>query len=80
MADKKKKEITMSQLAEMVAKGFNDVDKRFDGVETRLGGVESRLGRVENKLIEHDKRFSRLEYQVDEVRDITLAVFVEATI
>ena len=59
----------MSQLAEMVARSFDSVDKRFDGVDSRLEGVETRLGRVETKLIEHDKRFSKLEYQVDEIRD-----------
>jgi len=70
MMTKIKKEISMSQLAEMVARGFDGVDKGFDGVDKRFDGIELRLTRVESKLVEHDKRFSKLDYQIDEIQDI----------
>lgn len=47
MIKKKKKEITLDDLAGMVQRGFVGVDKRFDKVETRLDGVEERLKNVE---------------------------------
>ncbi|MFZ2832198.1 MAG: hypothetical protein WAZ40_03535 [Minisyncoccia bacterium] len=41
---------TIDNLAIMVARGFEGIDKRFDKVEDRLGEVEERLERVEENL------------------------------
>lgn len=41
---------TIDNLAIMVARGFEGIDKRFDKVEERLEGVEDRLEKVEVKL------------------------------
>ena len=48
--------ITLEKLAGMVARGFDR--------------TTSDLFEVKNKLSEHDKRFNKLEFQVDEVHDI----------
>lgn len=39
-----------NDLAGMVARGFESVDKRLDSVEGRLGKVEERIGNVEEGL------------------------------
>lgn len=50
------KEITLSELARMVANGFSDVAGRMatrediNGLNIRVGGVESRLDGVESRL------------------------------
>lgn len=46
----KKAKITTDDLAIMVAKGFDGIDKRFDGVDSRLDKVENRLDKVEEKV------------------------------
>lgn len=45
-----KRKITLEDLAGMVARGFEGVDKRFDEVDLRLDRVESRLTIVESRL------------------------------
>jgi len=54
--ENKNGKMTLEKLAVMVARGFEGTDKRLD--------------RVEAKLSEHDRRFSKLEYQIDEVKEI----------
>lgn len=44
----KKKNITIDDLAGMVAKGFEGVNSRIDKLDTRLGNVE--IGQEEIKL------------------------------
>ena len=62
MAIKKISGTTLDDLANMVARGFeNSVSK---------DEFHSSLGKIETKLLEHDKRFNKLEYQIDEVKDI----------
>ena len=63
MVKNKTKGTTLDDLVNMVAKGFEGVDKRFDKVEDELGDVRQRLGRVEKKV-------DKLDYQMDEVYDI----------
>ena len=45
-----KKNITLDNLAGMVKRGFDGVDKRFDGVDKRLNGVDKRFDKIENTL------------------------------
>ena len=47
--------ITLEKLAGMVARGFDR--------------TTSDISEVKVKLSEHDKRFDKLEYQIDEVKD-----------
>ena len=58
MVKKNNKGITLDELANMVARGFEGVDKKFESVATKedVRTIEKRLGRV--------------EFQVDEIYDI----------
>ncbi len=54
--ENKNGKITLEKLAGMVARGFDR--------------TTADLFEVKNKLSEHDKRFNKLEFQVDEMYDI----------
>jgi archaellum component FlaC len=59
-----KREVTIEDLAVMVKKGFDGVDKRFDGVDDRLDRIEKLM------LVDHKHRIERLEEQVKNLRDL----------
>ncbi len=48
--DKNQKNITLDDLAVMVAEGFNGVNGQFQGVNSRLDKVEGRLDRLETEM------------------------------
>jgi len=60
--DLKKKEVTINDLAVMVAKGFSNVDKRIDGLEERMDKFEDRVGKFEEKM---DYRLNSLSNRID---------------
>lgn len=61
--------VTIEELARMVAKGFEETAKAQE-VNSRFDAVEKRLERIENLLIqEHRRRIERLESEMKEVRD-----------
>lgn len=47
-----KNDITMNDLALMVGRGFNAVDKRFDAVDRTLFDMDQRLQRIEKTILE----------------------------
>jgi hypothetical protein len=59
-----KKNVTIDDLAVMVKKGFDTVDKRFDGIDDRLDRIERLI------LADHKRRIERLEDQVRDLRDL----------
>jgi archaellum component FlaC len=59
-----KQNVTSEDLAVMVKKGFDAVDKRFDGVDDRLDRIEKLI------LADHKRRIERLEEQVRDLRDL----------
>ena len=59
-----KKNVTTEDLAVMVKKGFDSVDKRFDGIDDRLDRIEKLI------LADHKRRIERLEDQVKDLRDL----------
>jgi uncharacterized protein YllA (UPF0747 family) len=61
----KNHEITIEQLAIMVAKGFERVDKRFDKVEERLDDIDYRLSKIEGN---HERRLDILETRMATVK------------
>src|SRR3989344_9267967 len=63
---------TLDSLANMVARGFEGVDKRLDEHDKRFEAIDQRFDTVEHKL-------SKIDYRVDEVYDI-LARFEEGDI
>ncbi len=84
-------EITLGDLARMIANGFADtvtkadfnllggrmgaVESRLDGVESRLGGVETRLGNLEVGQEEIKLRVDSFAYKF-EVKELTRRVEV----
>lgn len=57
----KKGKMTMERLARMMADGFEEISGKV--------ATKEDLTEVKSKLAEHDKRFSKLEYKIDEVKD-----------
>jgi archaellum component FlaC len=67
----KGKNITIDDLAVMVKKGFDGVDKRFDGVDKRFDGVDDRLERIEKLILaNHKRRIEKLETEVKELKEL----------
>jgi archaellum component FlaC len=72
----KNKNLTIDDLALMVKKGFDGVDKRFNGVDKRFDKVEKRLDKVEKRLDRIEKliladqkeRIEKLEMEVKELK------------
>lgn len=60
-SQKQKKNITLDDLALMVAKGFEDTSTDILAVESRLGKVENRLGNVEGRLKNVEGRLTKIE-------------------
>lgn len=50
MKNKVTKKVTIDDLAIMVAKGFEAVDKRFNDVDKRFNAVDKRLDDVEESI------------------------------
>jgi hypothetical protein len=60
----KNKKITIADLAGMVKRGFDHVDKRFDSVDNRLDKIENLM------LANHRRRIERLETEVRELKEL----------
>ena len=62
------KEITVDDLARMIAKGFSAVDERFDRLEARMDRFEGRMDGFEKRTdaleVSHDRRLRILEKHV----------------
>lgn len=77
---KKKKGITVDELAIMVQRGFEDTASKTDTaskadiarIDSRLSGIDVRLDRIENLLLRgHDNRIELLE---DKMRMVQTAL------
>lgn len=66
MKQRKTNGTTLDSLANMVARGFESVDKKFDDMDKRMVTKDEFNSRL-NSL---DKKVDKLDYQVDEVYDI----------
>lgn len=60
---------TLDDLAGMVAKGFEAVDKRFDDVERKMA-TKNELNEVKDELNEVKQKVLRIDYRVEELHDI----------
>ena len=67
MAEREKKEITLDDLALMMGRGFDAVDKRFDAVDKRLGAVEVGVSNLEIDMREVKQRLDKLEDKIAEL-------------
>lgn len=66
-----KKQITIEDLAGMVKRGFDGVDKQFEQVAKRFDVVDERLDRIEKLiLVSHNRRIERLEEEVKEIKNL----------
>lgn len=74
----KTKNVTIDDLAVMVAKGFDgmrdEMNGRFDKVEERLGNVEERLGNVEEKLGKVEEKLGKVEDNLNTTRMDVLGI------
>lgn len=62
-----RKNITINDLAGMVKKGFDGVDKRFDGVDKRFDGVDKRFNNVEARLRNLEDGQEEIKLKLDQV-------------
>lgn len=63
-----KKHISLDDLAGMVKRGFDGVDKRFDQIDKRFEQVDKRLGSIELKIAHLEARVSMIERDIAEIR------------
>ena len=67
--DMAKKKITIEDLAGMVKRGFDDVDKRFERVEKEMREgfklVGERFEQVDERFDQIDKRFEQIDQQLE---------------
>jgi len=57
------KEVTLDNLAGMIKRGFDGVDKRFDGVDKRLANLERGQEDIKLRLDNVAYRFELVELQ-----------------
>ena len=72
-----KKNITIDDLAVMVQKGVDSVDKKFEQVDKRLENLVTKAemnrrfdGLEDRVLASHQKRIEKLEQEVKELREM----------
>ncbi|MBU4082479.1 hypothetical protein KKB98_00825 [Patescibacteria group bacterium] len=60
-----------NNLAGMIKRGFDDVDKRFDGVDKRFDKVESRLDNLEDGHEAIELRLGNLapQFEVNDLKE-----------
>jgi tetrahydromethanopterin S-methyltransferase subunit G len=56
---------SVDDLAKIVKKGFDGVDKRFDKIEKRLVGVDGRFDRLEKSVDEIKMKMAYVAWQID---------------
>lgn len=59
---------TEENLAQIVAKGFEQVDKRFEQVDKRFEQVDKRFEGIDNKLHHIDARLDTIEHDITDIR------------
>lgn len=61
-----KKEITIDELAMMVAKGFNAMDEKFNAVDEKFNAMDEKLNAMDEKLTtiqaDMNKKVDRVDY------------------
>ena len=60
--ESKNSKMTLDKLAGMVARGFDKTTTDISKVKLDISGIKI-------KLSEHDKRFDKMEFKIDEVKD-----------
>lgn len=65
LSAKKKKDITLNDLALMMGRGFNEVSERFKDVDKRFDTVDVRFEQVGKQITGLKKDFNNLQIAVD---------------
>ena len=69
MVKKNNNGVTLDGLANMVAKGFDDIEKRMV-TKDEFHSLEDEFYSLKDEFHSLNKKFDKLDYQVDEVYDI----------
>jgi hypothetical protein len=65
----KKKEITIDQLALMVARGFESVEKRFVNVDMRLYGLSNGISDVQQDISHAKLELKEINLRLDSIEE-----------
>ena len=66
-----KKNVTIDDLAGMVKRGFDGMDKEFKGVNQRFDHVDDRLDRIENFILKkHEREIEGLKFRMKNMEDM----------
>lgn len=77
MNEAKVKNVTLDDLAIMVAEGFNGVQKQFDGVNGRLDKVEGKLDKVEGRMDKLEQGMEALRSSVNNYLELSDKRYLE---
>jgi len=64
-----RKKVTIEDLAGMVKRGFDSVDKRFEQVDQRFDSVDKRFEQVDKRFEQVDKRFEQVDKRFDNLEN-----------
>jgi predicted nucleic acid-binding Zn-ribbon protein len=64
--------ITIEDLAVMVKKGFDEMDRRFSKVDQKFIDIDERFDKIENRLDHLEVRFDVLEEKFDNLSDVVV--------
>lgn len=67
MKKETKKNVSLDDLAVMVKRGFDGVDKRFDGVDKKFDGVDKKFDKVEKRLENLEQGQEEIKLKLDRV-------------
>lgn len=59
------REITIEDLAVMIANGFAGIDKRFSGIDTRFNAIDQHFTLINKRFIETGQRFISIDKRFD---------------
>ena len=62
--------MTLDKLAQITAGGFASAGERFASLEKSMTAIKEDIKEIKVKLTEHDARFSKLDYQIEEIHEI----------
>jgi chromosome segregation ATPase len=74
------KKVSMEDLAIMVQRGFNSVDKRFDGVDDRFDALEKRVDSLDKSMFEVKLKLESVDERLESIEKTLgpLVLVVEA--
>jgi len=68
------KNVTIDDLAAMVANGFSSIDKKFDEVGKRFDKVDKRFDKVEKDIVELKENLEKVEENLNTTRMDVLGI------